>query len=60
MVFLHHFSVEKMVRNTKGGQLLRWHEEGRKKLKEEGKFRHPANAAQWGNINNHFRGLTKT
>jgi hypothetical protein len=33
---------------------LRWHDEGRKKLKKDGKFRHPADAAQWGNINNHF------
>jgi hypothetical protein len=23
-------------------------------LKKDGKFRHPADAAQWGNINNHF------
>jgi hypothetical protein len=32
MVFLHHSSVEKMVHNTKGGQLLHWHDEGRKEL----------------------------
>jgi hypothetical protein len=38
----------------KEAQLLRWHDEGRKELKKDGKFRHPANAAQWGNINNHF------
>jgi hypothetical protein len=54
MVFLHNSSTEKMVRNTKKAQLLRWHDEGRKKLKKDGKFRHPADAAQWGNINNHF------
>jgi Zn ribbon nucleic-acid-binding protein len=37
-------------------QLLHWHEEGRKKLnyKKDGKFRHPADAAQWGNNNTHF------
>jgi hypothetical protein len=35
-------------------QLLRWHDEGRKELKKDGKFRHPTDAAQWGNINNHF------
>jgi hypothetical protein len=33
---------------------LRWHDEGRKELKKDGKFRHPADATQWGNINNHF------
>jgi hypothetical protein len=33
---------------------LRWHDEGRKELKKDGKFRHPTDAAQWGNINNHF------
>jgi hypothetical protein len=38
----------------KEAQLLRWHDKGRKELKKDGKFRHPADAAQWGNINNHF------
>jgi hypothetical protein len=40
----------------KEAQLLRWHDEGRKELnyKKDGKFRNPAGAAQWGNINNHF------
>jgi hypothetical protein len=38
----------------KEAQLLCWHDEGRKELKQDGKFRHPADAAQWGNINNHF------
>jgi hypothetical protein len=33
---------------------LRWHDDGRNELKKDGKFRHPADAAQWGNINNHF------
>jgi hypothetical protein len=35
---------------------LHWHEEGRKELnyKKDGKFRNPADAAQWGNINTHF------
>jgi hypothetical protein len=33
---------------------LHWHDEGRKELKKDGKFRHPADVAQWGNINNHF------
>jgi hypothetical protein len=48
MVFLHHSSAEKMVRNMKGGQLLHWYEEGRKELnyKKDGKFRHPADVAQ--------------
>jgi hypothetical protein len=39
----------------KEAELLRWHDEGRKELKKDGKFRHPADATQWGNINNHFR-----
>jgi hypothetical protein len=36
----------------KEAQLLHWHAEGRKELnyKKDGKFRHPADAAQWGNI----------
>jgi hypothetical protein len=38
-------------------QLLGWHEEGRKK--EDGKFKHPTDAAQWGNINNHFKWFNK-
>jgi hypothetical protein len=40
----------------KEAQLLHWHEEGRKELnyKKDGKFRHLADAAQWGNINTHF------
>jgi hypothetical protein len=40
----------------KEAQLLHWHEEGRKELnyKKDGKFSHPADAAQWGNINIHF------
>jgi hypothetical protein len=33
---------------------LHWHDKGRKKLKQEGKFGHPADATQCGNINNHF------
>jgi hypothetical protein len=37
-------------------QLLHWHDEGPKELsyKKDGKFRHPADATQWGNINTHF------
>jgi hypothetical protein len=40
----------------KEAQLLHWHDEGRKELnyKKDGKFRHPADAAQWGNMNTHF------
>jgi hypothetical protein len=40
----------------KEAQLLHWHEEGRNKLnyKNYGKFSHPTDAAQWGNINTHF------
>jgi hypothetical protein len=38
----------------KEAQLLRWHDEGRKELKNDGKFGHPIDLAQWGNINNHF------
>jgi hypothetical protein len=40
----------------KEAQLLHWHAEGRKELnyRKDGKFRHLANAAQWGNINTHF------
>jgi hypothetical protein len=35
---------------------LCWHDEGRKELnyKKDGKFRHPADAAQWDNVNNYF------
>jgi hypothetical protein len=35
---------------------LHWHDQGRKELnyKKDGKFRHPVDAAQWGNINTHF------
>jgi hypothetical protein len=35
---------------------LCWHVKGRKGLnyKKDGKFRHPDDAAQWGNINTHF------
>jgi hypothetical protein len=40
----------------KEAKLLHWHDEGQKELnyKKDGKFRHPADAAQWGNINTHF------
>jgi hypothetical protein len=38
----------------KEAQLLCWHDEGRKELKKDDKFKHPADAAQRGNINNHF------
>jgi hypothetical protein len=40
----------------KEAKLLHWHDEGRKELnyKKDGKFRHPTDAAQWGNINTHF------
>jgi hypothetical protein len=35
---------------------LHWHAEGQKEInyKKDGKFRHLADAAQWGNINAHF------
>jgi hypothetical protein len=33
---------------------LCWHDECRKELKKDGKFRHPADVAQWGNINDHL------
>jgi hypothetical protein len=53
-----HFCIIPRLRRwfatRKEAQLLRWHDEGRKELKKDGKFRHPADAAQWGNINNHF------
>jgi hypothetical protein len=56
MLFLHHSSAEKMFATRKEAELLHWHEEGRKKLnyKKDGKFRHPVDAVQWGNINTHF------
>jgi hypothetical protein len=38
----------------KEAQLLCWHDKGWHGLKKDGKFRHPTDAAQWGNINNHF------
>jgi hypothetical protein len=46
--------LRKCFTTRKGAQLLRWHDEGRKELKKDGKFRHPADVAQYGNINNHF------
>jgi hypothetical protein len=38
----------------KEAELLRCHDKGRKGLKKDGKFRHPTDSVQWGNINNHF------
>jgi hypothetical protein len=38
---------------------LCWNDEGRKELKKDGKFRHSADAAQGGNINNHFSWIDK-
>jgi hypothetical protein len=46
--------LKRWFTTRKEAQLLRLHDEGRKELKKDGKFRHPADAAQWGNINNHF------
>jgi hypothetical protein len=46
--------LKRWFARRKDAQLLRWHDEGRKELKKDGKFRHPADAAQWGNINNNF------
>jgi hypothetical protein len=48
--------VRRWFATQKEAQLLRWHDEGRKELnyKKDGKFRHPADAAQWGNMNTHF------
>jgi hypothetical protein len=43
----------------KKAQLLRWHDEGGKELKKDGKVRHLADAAQWGNISNHFMWFEK-
>jgi hypothetical protein len=34
------------VATQKKAQLLRWHDEGRKELKQDGKFRHPTDATQ--------------
>jgi hypothetical protein len=53
-----HFCIIPRLRRwfatRKESQLLRWHDEGQKELKKDGKFRYPVDAAQWGNINNHF------
>jgi hypothetical protein len=48
--------LKRWFATRKEAQLLRWHDEGRKELnyKKDGKFRHPADVAQWGNINTHF------
>jgi hypothetical protein len=46
--------LKRWFATRKEAQLLCWHDEGRKELKKYGKFRYPADAAQWGNINNHF------
>jgi hypothetical protein len=54
MVFFASFLGLKDGSQHEGGRLLRWHDEGRKKLKKDGKFRHTTDVAQWGNINNHF------
>jgi len=45
--------LKRMFATRKEAQLLRWHKEGRKKT-DDGKLRHPADAAQWGNIDAHF------
>jgi Zn ribbon nucleic-acid-binding protein len=46
--------LKRWFTTRKEAQLLRWHEKGPKELKKDGKFGHPADAPQWGNINNHF------
>ena len=45
--------LKRMFATRKEAQLLRWHKEGRNKT-GDGKLRHPADAAQWGNIDAHF------
>jgi hypothetical protein len=47
--------LRRWLATRKEAQLLRWHDEGRKErnYKKDGKFRHPTDAAQWGNINTH-------
>jgi hypothetical protein len=56
MVFCIIPRLRRWFATRKEAQLLHWHAEGRKELnyKKDGKFRHPADAAQWGNINTHF------
>jgi len=44
--------LKRMFATPKTAELLRWHSEGRKKI--QGLLKHPADAAQWGNIDNHF------
>jgi predicted nucleic acid-binding Zn-ribbon protein len=44
----------------KEAQLLHWHDEGRKELKKDGKFRHPANANNGVTLITTLRGLTNT
>jgi hypothetical protein len=48
--------LKRWFATQKEAQLLHWHDEGRKELnyKKDGKFRHPADAAHWGNINTNF------
>jgi hypothetical protein len=52
--------LKRWFATRKEAQLLRWHDEGRKELKKDDKYRHPADAAQWGNIITTSHGSTKT
>jgi hypothetical protein len=38
--------LKRWFTTRKEAQLLRWHDEGRKELNKDGKFRHPADATQ--------------
>jgi hypothetical protein len=48
--------LRKWFATRKEAQLLHFHDEGQKEFnyKNDGKFRNPIDAAQWGNINTHF------
>jgi hypothetical protein len=46
--------LKRWFATQKEAQLLHWHDKGRKELKEDGKFRHPPDATQRGNISNYF------
>ena len=53
MVFSNHSPLKMHVCHTKGGPTLAL-ALGRPNEKGDGKLRHPADAAQWGNIDSHY------
>nr|CAD37092.3 OSJNBa0042N22.16 [Oryza sativa Japonica Group]CAE76043.1 B1248C03.2 [Oryza sativa Japonica Group] len=52
--FMHR--ITRIYSNPRDAELMRWHEEGRKK---DGMIRHPADARQWINFNAQYREFAK-